>query len=95
MKLDKTANSKEDRYRVLVEFGKESGLLTLTRDRGRGRGGGKDTGDSNVQVPTATAPTVGVLTDRDKVDKTAGGQTGRLMTGQITLKDSTKKSGKE
>ena len=53
-KLDKTGNSKEDMYRVLVEFGKESGCLALTRGRGRGRGGGKDVADSNVQVPTAT-----------------------------------------
>ena len=85
--LDKTVNSKEHRYRVLVEFGKESGRLALTRGRGRGRGGAKGVGDRHVRVPMATVPTTEVMTGGAKVDKTTGGQTGRSMTGQMTLKD--------
>ncbi len=96
--LDKAPN-KEERERLLWEYGKEQGRLALGRGRGRGnaQGGGRGTGGrgnlqgggrgaSGQRVPAATAPTAAVVSGAEKGDKAAASQIARPMAEKMTPK---------
>ena len=85
------ATDKEERVRLLREYGEEQGRLALGSGRGRGnaRGGGKGAGGhGNVQgAGTANAPTAAVVSGAAMEDEAAGSQIARPMAEKMTPKD--------